>query len=151
MNKMDNNKEQKANPKAQQPNNNEEVNTSSTNTQTPNNNQESNNNQTAANNIQATQAVNDQQQKETNPQTLEESWAVIADLKRKLDDEKNVSIPKNIFNPRISIYRNSAFIIWYSNNRLNIASSKDLESFISANIVDGKKSMSKLSKYFGVQ
>ena len=86
MNKMDNNQ-----PKENQtqPNNEEAKNNSSSNQQpTPNNNQQSNNNQVnnSNENKEANQAAT---QPEKHPQTLEESWAVIADLKRQLDDQKN--------------------------------------------------------------
>lgn len=89
MNKMDNNNQVNQNNQEQQPNNNEEVNASSTNQQTPNNNnQESNNNQ-PTNKEPEVKAGNEQQPANDKPQTVEESWAVIADLKRQLDDEKN--------------------------------------------------------------
>lgn len=77
MNKMDNNNQQ-------QPENYEVKNTSNTNEPTPNNNQQPNNNQ-----INVANENKDQKQVEPQPKTIEESWAIITDLKRQLDDAKN--------------------------------------------------------------
>ena len=93
MNKMDINQKNQANQnnQEQQPNKNEEVNTSSVNQETPNNNQPQDNNQPAATNEPENNKANEPQPQSVDdkPQTIEESWAVIADLKRQLDDEKN--------------------------------------------------------------
>lgn len=93
MNKMDNNNQANQNNQNQaSTNNNEELNNSSSVNETERDNQPTNNTDAPNDNEVKTEETKPEVPvEEAKPQTLDESWAVIADLKRQLDDEKNAS------------------------------------------------------------
>lgn len=93
MNKMDNNNEVNQNNQNQtSTNNHEELNNSSSANETEKNNEPINNTEAPNNNEVKTEETKPEAPvEESKPQTLDESWAVIADLKHQLDDEKNAS------------------------------------------------------------
>ena len=94
MNKMDNNETNQNNQpnQNQEPTtNNEELKNSSTTSETLNNNQPENTLPNENSEVKVDEVKEEKQPTDEKPQTIEESWAVIADLKRQLDDEKNAS------------------------------------------------------------